>query len=50
MTTQALIEDTTIEDTPELQIEDTNTQTQIDIEPPFPCEEPQISMHALLGI
>ena len=50
MTTQALTEDTTTEDTLELQIEDTNTPTQGDIKLNFPHEEPLISLHALSGI
>jgi hypothetical protein len=50
MTTQGLTEDTTTKDTPELQVEDTNTQIHVDIQPPLPNEEPLISLHALLGI
>jgi hypothetical protein len=50
MTTQDLIKDINIVETPELQFEDTNTQIQADIEPPFSHEEPLISLHALSGI
>jgi hypothetical protein len=37
-------------ETPELQVEDTNTQTRAGIEPPFSHEEPLISLHALSSI
>jgi hypothetical protein len=50
MTTHALVEDISIDETPKLQVEDTNTQTQANIEPPFFHEELLISLHALLGI
>ena len=50
MTTHAMYEDITIDKTPKLQVEDTNTQTQVDIEPLFSHEEPFISMHALSDI
>jgi hypothetical protein len=50
MTSQALTKNITIEEASQLQVEDTNTQTQVDIEPPFPHEEPLISLHVLSGI
>jgi hypothetical protein len=50
MTTHAMDEDISIVKTSKLQVEDTNSQTQVDIEPPFSHEEPFISMHALSGI
>jgi hypothetical protein len=50
MTTQALTEDISIEETPELQVEDTNTLNSGGYEPPFSHEEPLISLHALSGI
>jgi len=50
MTTQALIKYTTIEETLELQFEDTNTYTYLDIKPQLPHEEPIISLHALSSI
>jgi hypothetical protein len=50
MATQTLNEYTTTEETPKLQFEDTNSQTQENIEPPFPHLEPLISLHALSSI
>jgi hypothetical protein len=48
MTTHALAEDISIDEIPELEVEDTNTQTQVDIEPPFSHEEPLISLSACI--
>jgi hypothetical protein len=50
MITQDLTKGTTIEETLELLVEETNIQTHANIEPPFPHEEPQISLQALSGI
>jgi hypothetical protein len=50
MTTQSMIKDINTKGTSELQVEDTNTQTRLDIKTPFPHEESLISLHALLRI
>jgi hypothetical protein len=50
MTTSALTKDIMTKETLELLVEDTNTLTQVDIEPPFPQEECLISIHALSSI
>jgi len=45
-----MIKDINTKGTSELQVEDTNTQTRLDIKTPFPHEESLISLHALLRI
>jgi hypothetical protein len=50
MTTHVLTADISIEETLESQVEDTDTQTQENIEPAFSHEEPLISLHALSDI
>ena len=47
MTTHAWAKDISINKTLEFQFEETNTQNQVDIEPPFSHEEPLISLYAL---